>query len=173
MINRNNGLFTEYLKEQVDLKCYYVPCENFEEIITLQDTYRDLKDIEIPSKKIIYSVSVILKLDYDYEVDLFIQNYKGLDNALYFAQTNAQKCFISLEEISSHKGGLLVGICLNGGELEYPLPKDSKIIDFVYGIDYSKVDDFKEMLSNYKVIAWPDELESEFEQIEIEEMELI
>ena len=147
--------------------CGLILWVNFKEIITLQDTYRSLKGNEIPSKKIINSVGVILRLDFDYEVDLFIQNYKGLENALYLAETNNQEGFISFEELNSHKDGLMAGVCLNGGELEYPLPEESSIIDFLYGIVYEQVKEFKKQFTNYNVIAWPDELESEFEQVEI------
>lgn len=147
---------------------FYVPCENFEEIIVLQEAYYSLKDNEIPNKKIIYSVSVKLNLDYDYEIDLFMQNYKGMDNAIYLYKINLDKGFISFDDLLSHKKGILVGFCLNGGEIENPLPENNNIIDFVYGIDYSKVDEFKKKLPNYKVFAWPDKLE--FDKLKVEEI---
>ena len=169
MFLRDKKQFEEYLKEQTELNCYFVPCENFDEVIILQDVYQSLINKTIPDKKIIYSVSVILRCGYDYEIDLLMTNYKGLDNAIYLSKINSEKGFITSSELKVNKDGILTCFCLNGGELEYPLPKNNKIIDLIYGIDYSEVDSFKKEFSEYKVVAWPSELEiNNIENIVIE-----
>lgn len=150
-------------------KCYYLPSQDWDNLFSLQNAYQErLKNGENPLQKIIYSIQVPISIDYDnYDIELFITNDIGLENAFILYKLAQENDFITKDELLLYKQGLLIGQNFEEGHKILDLAKENNMIDFIYYVSNAYLKRVESDFSDYLVIQWPDQLEDKFESIEI------